>query len=425
LSAAPIAILATMGCSAAVVADPAAATEPPPAMRARALLEYTIERTPERRMRGEYLVEGLLQCFVCHSELDWNAPGAPPRPGRKGAGKIVREDANRRLVAPNITPDAETGAGTWTDDMFARAIREGIGHDGRPLSPGMWYMSFRALADEDLAAVIVYLRSIPAVQYRLPPTILSAGEREEIAHMAGALTDKVVGPDSTDPLARGRYLIHLADCEGCHTSWYSSRMPGLLAGGNEIDRDGHTAFSTNITPHATGAGYDTAAFINVIRTGKGGTLSGLMPWNVFRNLDDADLAAIHTALRRVNPVLHHINNLASPTHCVVCGQEHGLGEANVLEPPPVGVDIDHALYDEYAGTYFNSTYGFAVTVVRTPAGVAVQEEDRDPVALVPQSSTYFLAPGEVAPVSFERDEHGRVARLVSHEVEDVAFERRH
>jgi hypothetical protein len=200
-------------------------------------------------------------------------------------------------------------------------------------------------------------------------------------------------------------------------------MPGLLAGGNEIERDGHKAFSTNITPHATGAGYDAAGFINVIRTGKGGTLSGLMPWNVFRNLDDADLTAIHTALRRVNPVLHYINNLAPPTHCVVCGQEHGLGEANVLEPMPAAADIDRALYDEYVGTYFNRTYGIATTIVRTATGVAVQEEGREPVALIPKSATYFLAPGELTPVSFERDERGRVARLIMHAVEDEIFER--
>ena len=67
-----------------------------------------------------------------------------------------------RLAPPNITPDKKTGAGTWTDDMFARAIREGVGHDGRALSPAMPYNNFKRLSDEDLASVIVYLRSLPA-----------------------------------------------------------------------------------------------------------------------------------------------------------------------------------------------------------------------------------------------------------------------
>ncbi len=80
-------------------------------------------------------------------------------PAGKGAGAVMSERGDRRVVAPNITPDVETGAGRWTDDMLARAIREGIGHDGRALYWGMWYQSFAGLSDEDLAAVVVYLRT--------------------------------------------------------------------------------------------------------------------------------------------------------------------------------------------------------------------------------------------------------------------------
>jgi hypothetical protein len=62
-------------------------------------------------------------------------------------------DLPGRIVAPNLTPDKETGAGTWTDDMFTRALREGIGHDGRALFPLMPYVNFRKLSDEDVAPV--------------------------------------------------------------------------------------------------------------------------------------------------------------------------------------------------------------------------------------------------------------------------------
>jgi mono/diheme cytochrome c family protein len=394
-----------------------------PRVNARPLRDYTLERTPQRLARGEYLAEGLLQCFVCHSERDWNAPGAPPVAGRKGAGKVFRDDGKSRLVAPNITPDRETGAGGWTDDMLARAIREGVGHDGRALHPQMWYSSFRALSDEDLASVIVYLRSIPPVRNALAPTRLTPDELASIASEPEPLLDSVQGPDPADALARGRYLVHVADCEGCHTSWYSERMPGVLAGGNEITRDGHAAFSTNITPHASGASYDAAGFIQIIRTGKGGTLSGLMPWIVFRNLDDADLTAIHGALRRVMPVQHWISNHAKPTHCAVCGQEHGLGEANVLEPPPAAAAIDHALYDDYAGQYRNEEYGETLTIVRAGDRLEMRDAGGEAIELIPRSDTEFLAPGALAPVGFVRDGSGRVARLLSHEVEDVAFER--
>src|SRR6185369_18042360 len=88
--------------------------------------------------RGRYLVEGILQCFVCHSDRDWGAPGAPPVRGLKGAGHVWKEEGKPWLVSPNLTPDRETGIGRWTDAMLARAIREGISHDGRPLDSRMW-----------------------------------------------------------------------------------------------------------------------------------------------------------------------------------------------------------------------------------------------------------------------------------------------
>jgi len=104
----------------------------------RPLTDIRYERTAERLKRGEYMANGILQCFTCHSPRNWDAPGAPPIEAKKGSGgTVLSEDSTTRIIAPNITPDKETGAGTWTDDMFARAIREGAGHDGRALN---WQM---------------------------------------------------------------------------------------------------------------------------------------------------------------------------------------------------------------------------------------------------------------------------------------------
>ena len=50
-------------------------------------------------------------------------------------GTILIDDSTTLAIAPNITPDKETGAGTWTDDMLARAIREGVGHDFTVIFP--------------------------------------------------------------------------------------------------------------------------------------------------------------------------------------------------------------------------------------------------------------------------------------------------
>ena len=97
--------------------------------RARPLTSRKFESTPARlgsiwsRTRG---------CFGCHSPHNWSVHGAPMPGDRLGSGmETPIEGLPGKVVAPNITPDPETGAGTWTDDQFARAIREGIGHDGR------------------------------------------------------------------------------------------------------------------------------------------------------------------------------------------------------------------------------------------------------------------------------------------------------
>jgi hypothetical protein len=74
------------------------------------------------------------------------------------------------LVAPNITPDPETGVGNFTDDQLARAIREGISHDGQTLFPMMPYAHHRRMSDEDLTSVIVYLRALPPIPNPLPRT---------------------------------------------------------------------------------------------------------------------------------------------------------------------------------------------------------------------------------------------------------------
>src|SRR3989442_5201517 len=129
--------------------------------KARRVTDRHFEATLARLERGKYLVDSVMTCIGCHSEADFSKPGAPPREGRRGAGTRWADGDLLWVVAPNITPDKETGAGNWTDDTLARAIREGIGHDGRALFPLMPYPNYRSMADEDLASVIVYIRSLP------------------------------------------------------------------------------------------------------------------------------------------------------------------------------------------------------------------------------------------------------------------------
>ena len=140
----------------------------------RPLTERRFERTPERVARGQYLAENLLNCFACHSDREWTKHDAPVIAGTHGAGSpaFALLDLPGEVRPPNISPDPETGAGNWTDDQLARAIREGIGFDGRALFPFMPYENFRSLSDEDLASVIVYLRSMPPVRRAVARTEL-------------------------------------------------------------------------------------------------------------------------------------------------------------------------------------------------------------------------------------------------------------
>src|SRR6202048_405454 len=128
--------------------------------------------------------------------------------GRAGAGqdRVIWKELPGHIVAPNLTPDPETGTGTWSDDALARAIREGVGHDGRALFPMMPFQTFRALSDEDLASIVVFLRALPPVRNPLPATRLVFPVQYLIRTAPQPITQAVAAPDITNPVKRGAYL---------------------------------------------------------------------------------------------------------------------------------------------------------------------------------------------------------------------------
>ncbi len=294
----------------------------------------TFERTPERLARGRYIVEGPAHCFQCHSEVDYSKPGAQPKPGKKGAGTVFEEEGMQWLVAPNITPDVETGAGSWTDEQLARAIREGIGHDGRRLFPVMPYMNFRNMSDEDLASVITYLRSIEPVRNKLPKTQIPEPAKAAMPPHE-PLLNQVSGPAPYDQIARGRYLVTLGNCVTCHTPMTPQGQPMMnlaFAGGFKLKGPWGDVYSANITPDASGISYyDEALFIRTMRTGHVGArrLNYVMPTGYFKNLSDDDLKAMFAYLRRLRPLQHRVDNSEVATFCPLDGQTHGFGDRNV------------------------------------------------------------------------------------------------
>jgi mono/diheme cytochrome c family protein len=301
--------------------------------KARAVTSRTFDATPARMARGEYLVEGVAHCFQCHSDHELDKPNLPIKAGMKGAGWLMEQAPGLgTIIAPNITPDKETGIGNWTDDEIARAIREGVSRDGHALFPIMPYQSFKDMSDEDLASVIVYLRSIPAVRNQMARTSLDFPLSRIVNTIPVPLEGAVPEPAAS---ARGAYLVKLAECETCHTAAVQGQpLEGMaFAGGFEFKVAGMKPIvSANITPDASGiAHYDEALFEQVLRTGKlpGRQLSGVMPYDHFNRLTPDDMKAIFAHIKAQKPVQHRVSNTDEPTDCPVCGVKHGRGNLNV------------------------------------------------------------------------------------------------
>ena len=135
--------------------------------------DIRIEATPERLARGEYIFK-LADCDGCHTPRDFSRFGGPAIAGRRGAGTVFPAEFGLPGVVapPNITPDVETGIGSWTDGEKIRAIREGVDKNGRALFPMMPYQNFRHMSDEDVYSLVAYLNSLAPVRNAVPPTKL-------------------------------------------------------------------------------------------------------------------------------------------------------------------------------------------------------------------------------------------------------------
>ncbi len=294
--------------------------------RKREVTSRQFERTPERVARGRYLTQGLLGCETCHSPLDFTKHGAPMPAGMELAGQILPiPDFPGTIVAPNLTPDPETGSANWSDDQIARAIREGIKHDDTTLFPMMPYVEYKALSDEDVASVVVFLRSLAPMRNPLPPSHINFPVNYLVRGAPEPVTEPVHGPDMSNPLARGKYLVSLG-C-GCHR--VINKLP--FAGGDHLHGPWGDVVSANITPDPSGISYYTeATFITALRTGYVGAreLNPIMPYGEFKNLSDDDLKAIFAYLRTLPPIKHRVDNTLPPTYCKICKQKHGGGAQN-------------------------------------------------------------------------------------------------
>jgi hypothetical protein len=302
--------------------------------KARPLTSRQFERTPQRVERGRYIFNFLAVCTDCHSPHNAKQHLAPVVASAEGSGEVLPFGGlPGRVVAPNLTADPQTGAALWTDDQIARAIREGIGHDGRALFPIMPYSSYRQMSDEDLASVVVYIRSLPPVVHPLPKTEIIFPVKYLIRSAPQPVTGPVNSPDPSDQIRWGAYLVKMAACEECHTpSVRGTPIPGTaFSGGSVFKGDDGSVASANITPDSSGMiRYSDTVFIQAFRTGFVGTraLNPIMPFEYYGGMSNDDLKAIYAYLRTLQPVKHTVDNSQPPTYCKLCRNMHGGGDKN-------------------------------------------------------------------------------------------------
>jgi mono/diheme cytochrome c family protein len=259
---------------------------------------------------GRYLAYGAAFCANCHTTVD-KAPAIDAGAELPLSGGRVWDIPPGVVRSPNLTPDSATGIGRYTDAQLVRAIRYGVRHDGRAMLP---FMAFQNMSDEDIVALISFLRAQPPVRNPVPdhdPTMLGK------AVLAFVIKPK--GPDGTPAqrspvgpsVERGKYLAEsVSDCAGCHTQ--RNQMDGSFtgprfAGGGVFEAEekpGYVFVTPNLTPDSTTgriARWTEDEFVARFRTGR--TIKeSPMPWGPLRKMSDEDLRSIYRYLRTLPPV---------------------------------------------------------------------------------------------------------------------------
>jgi mono/diheme cytochrome c family protein len=211
------------------------------------------------------------------------------------------------LLTRNLTPDEQTGLGSWTDDQIKLAVKTGLNKEGAVLFPVMPYHVYNGMADADLDAVVAYLRSVNAVNNQVPPRTISTDGFPSLPYQTGT-----IAPDPSDKAARGAYLVNsVMGCTDCHTpvdpTTGAPQMDKYLAGRQPYEGPWGIVYGGNITPDdETGIGTWTEEEVQrAIITGlsKDGRRLILMPWFAYSALTAEDADAVAYYLKNVLPAV--------------------------------------------------------------------------------------------------------------------------
>ena len=255
--------------------------------------------------RGKSIVFGGGHCADCHSLSNSDSLFEAGQEVPLSGGKVF-ELPFGKIYTANISPDKETGIGKYTDKELARELRYGVKPDGTILYP---FMPFNNLTDEDLQAVVSFLRSQKPINHKVPDHDLNL-----MGNVFKAFLIKPVGPNGTpakkierdSSAAYGQYLATVvANCYGCHTD--RSPTGGFIgepfAGGMVMEEPGGTFITPNLTTDSSSRifGWTEQNFINRFRLGR--VLKGSpMPWPSYKRMSDMELKAIYNFLKSLPAV---------------------------------------------------------------------------------------------------------------------------
>ena len=252
--------------------------------------------------RGGYLVNAVMACDGCHTPR----AGAGFDMARRFSGGAQVWDEPAYLVrGSNITPDRETGIGSWSADDLKRLMTDGMRPNGVPVAHQMPYPFYKILTPRDLDAVVAYVQSVPAVRNQVPAPVYRAASHTELIPGAEKPFSEAVLKDT---VKRGFYLATIAHCMECH-----SRRPDGTAdyvkwngrGGYVFKSPKGSVTAKNITSHKTaGVGAWTDAELRralthgVDRTGK--PFAPQMQRQIyFAKMTDPDLDAVVAWVRTI------------------------------------------------------------------------------------------------------------------------------
>ncbi len=244
--------------------------------------------------KGEKLADAGY-CLTCHT---------PPK-GKAYAGGLPMVTAFGTIYSTNITPDAATGIGNWSQEAFTRALREGVARDGSHLFPAFPYDHFTKVSDDDTKALYAFMMTRPAVAQTPPPNTLPFPLNVRLLQAGWKLLYFKAGryepvAEQTAEWNRGAYLAEgLSHCGACHT-------PRNALGAEKKGGDAHLAgaaidgwFAPPLTSANTApVPWSAAELHDYLRNGGTpyhGVAAGPMS-NVVRQgyalLDDADVSAV-------------------------------------------------------------------------------------------------------------------------------------